>query len=99
MREDKTEEIGATSTAGVYVCVCVCVCVCVGSPNTWKLMAQRETGELVIKARQLTSQHMPDELLNIQVTPCEEINCSSSRVRVCNISSPGKARGVGLIFN
>lgn len=51
-----------------------------------KLMAQRVTAKLLIKAKQLTSQHMLDELLKIQVTPCEEINCCSSRIRICNMS-------------
>lgn len=51
----------------------------------WKLMAQRETGSLLIKAQLLTSQHMLDELLKIQVTPCEEINCCSSCIRICNV--------------
>ena len=41
----------------------------------------------MIKVRQLTSQHMLDELLKIQVTPCQEINCSSSCIRVCNRSA------------
>ncbi len=53
----------------------------------WKLMAQLETGSLLIKAQQLTSQHMLDELLKIQVTPCEEINCCSSCIRICNMSA------------
>lgn len=53
----------------------------------WKLMAQRETGQLLIKAQQLTSQHMLDELLKIQVTPCEEINCCSSSIRICSMSA------------
>ena len=84
----------ATFMAGVCVCVCVrvCVCVCVcmcPSPNTfignWWL-SERQAGFL-IKAQQLTSQHMPDELLKIQVTPCEEINCCSSCIRICNMSA------------
>lgn len=53
----------------------------------WKLMAQRETGLLLIKGEQLTSQHMLNELLKIQVTPCEEINCCSSCIRICNMSA------------
>lgn len=51
-----------------------------------KLMAQRVTAKLLIKGKQLTSQHMLDELLKIQVTPCEEINCCSSCIRICNMS-------------
>ena len=53
----------------------------------WKLMAQRETGWVLIKEQLLTSQHMPDELLKVQVTPCEEINCCSSRISICNMSA------------
>lgn len=52
-----------------------------------KLMAQPETDERLIKAQALTSQHMPDELLKIQVTPCEEINCRSSHIHICNMSA------------
>lgn len=62
-------------------------CVLKSKHFHWKLMAQRETGQLLIKAQQLTSQHMLDELLKIQVTPCEEINCCSSCIGICNMSA------------
>ena len=63
------------------------VCVLRSKYFHWKLMAQRETGWVLIKEQQLTSQHMLDELLKIQVTPCEEINCCSSCIRICNMSA------------
>ena len=45
---------------------------------SWRTDGSTRDSPALIKAEQLTARHMPDELLSIQVTPCEEINCSSS---------------------